>query len=278
MCERRESKGGVKQRGGFTLVELLVVVSIMSMLMSILLPSLQRARETGHRVDCLSNLRSLTVVWMMYAMENNDKLCSADTLWNDAGGNHWVADGPMIPGNVTGGTETAIKEGVFWPFSQTVKLYKCKSDASQLIRSYALSRTMNGKTCNCEHDNIRPFGTLTEVRRPAERMVFIDASSKSKWIEGSFCPIEDVEAEPPQWFRSYSRNITARHSDGSNLSFADNHCEYRRYKDRRTVQLANWEIDAAEASNYSRVAKVDIAECWADKILETTAVRVSYVF
>lgn len=233
---------------GFTLLELLVVISIIAMLMSILLPSLHRAREAAQRVVCGSNLKQFTMSWTMYAMENDDKLCSADTEWVVNNECHWVGDGPMMPGNQIGGTERAIKRGVLYSYTKLVELYECKTDGTDMLRSYAISRTMNGKTCNCEHDNIKPFRTLGEIRRSATKMVFIDTTSQAKWIEGSFCPVEDVEALPPKWFVRYSRNITARHGDGCNLSFADMHCEYWKYRDRRTVKLANWEISSDEAS------------------------------
>ena len=60
-----------RQKAGFTLVELLVVISIIAMLLAILMPSLQKAREQARKVVCTSNLRQMGIVWILYA-ENND--------------------------------------------------------------------------------------------------------------------------------------------------------------------------------------------------------------
>lgn len=61
-------------KSAFTLVELLVVIGIIALLISVLLPALQRARAASTDAKCKSNLRSLGQAMMMYAITNNGRL------------------------------------------------------------------------------------------------------------------------------------------------------------------------------------------------------------
>ena len=72
-----------RQTQGFTLIELLVVIAIIALLISILLPSLSRARCEGIKVRCGSGVRQMYMSFMMYAQDNRSRL--PDNY-------HWLCD------------------------------------------------------------------------------------------------------------------------------------------------------------------------------------------
>ena len=89
-----------RNRRGFTLIELLVVIAIIAILMGILMPALNRAREQGRRAVCQGNLKTLTLSWIIYADENDGKIV------NGAGGFHYLSGG----GHTENGADPGIVE------------------------------------------------------------------------------------------------------------------------------------------------------------------------
>jgi len=75
----------IKRRIGFTLVELLVVISIIALLLSILMPALSKVREQGRAILCLNNATQLGKACMVYAQDNQDRYPDALTFDEQAG-------------------------------------------------------------------------------------------------------------------------------------------------------------------------------------------------
>jgi prepilin-type N-terminal cleavage/methylation domain-containing protein/prepilin-type processing-associated H-X9-DG protein len=100
----------MRNKNGFTLVELLIVIGIIALLMSILIPALRNAKEQSNSIVCQSNLRSYGLAGIMYLQASDDMfpfgltcIYSRATFtpqhpfqcrWHDAGVD---PDGPMWP-------------------------------------------------------------------------------------------------------------------------------------------------------------------------------------
>ena len=133
-------------RVGFTLVELLVVVAIIALLVSILLPTLGKAKEQAKIVSCMSNLRAIGLAYTFYTMENND----------------WY------PASAGYGGSTPTWDHRLWPYYENYGMLLCPSDNLKRpdwvehFRSYAQSMCIGYRASSAYGDGLSPpyKGTL----------------------------------------------------------------------------------------------------------------------
>lgn len=215
----------MNRRNAFTLIELLVVIAVIAILMSILMPALQRAREQGKRAACMGNLKQMALAWNMYADDYDGKMMNGNTstgaqnrdnacwvYWADAASRDNALDG--------------IRRGLIYPYAPDFKLYKCPTGVRGEMVTYAIPDSMNGHYYipGAEKQIKR---LRTQIRNVSEQIVFLDEGRLSP---GSWTIHYDQE----RWWDQ----ITARHGDGTNFGFADGHSEYWKWKDSRTLDVA----------------------------------------
>jgi len=79
-----------RAQSGFTLVELLVVIAIIGILIAMLLPAIQAARESARRANCASNLRQIATAIQTYADRNSEQIPPYGVVGNSSTGGDWA--------------------------------------------------------------------------------------------------------------------------------------------------------------------------------------------
>ena len=222
-----------RKKGRFTLIELLIVIAIIAILAGLLLPALNKARESGRSASCMNNLKSITGTALLYAGDNHDFMPPASG--NAGDGSTWVCPRePWISSDFVHCFwvyTTSRYAGEQWTGGQApAKIYQCPSEPDEIYRhtnhpdipvsNYGYYQRLGAPT-SWSADNV--MRKLTRNRAPSRTGIITDLKAKS-CDRTTFMRLGTTDD-----FMSASFGYAPRHSSGSNAGFADGHVAHLNY-------------------------------------------------
>lgn len=208
---------------GFTLVELLVVISIISLLLAILMPSLKRARELARKVVCSSQLKQLALTHQIYTMDSDNWICPG--RWNGPNiGGDWLVMWNELLSSIYG-----IDQDLFACPSDKIDRVEAvvpDPDNEAATRTYTFNGFINGhwsRGTEISNPNIVPGQSgspckIDKIEMPMNTILHGELSLKHATLRWDTCF---------DWMVIGSLNdFLMPHKRGSNFMFIDGHVEF----------------------------------------------------
>ncbi len=247
----------MKRLASFTLIELLVVVAVIAVLVAMLLPTLQAAKERSRQAICISNLRQLAVGELMYRDDNGGWFCTLTATGTSTPFDfqlrlrNYVGSGPPALYTIPADAERIGKRSVwFCPSSSGWGSYMDNNPPwgtyswYTYVGNYWSDYTLNNHLAGAYYDgttlftepknssvsgqNGRPYGIpamYIPAAPPEKRLLFIE--SHNYRVDAYFYSI-----------------AAARHEQRPNVSFVDGHVETITKTDLSNAAFMLWNTGA----------------------------------
>jgi prepilin-type processing-associated H-X9-DG protein len=234
------------------------VIAIIAILAAMLLPALGKAKIKAQGIQCMSNLKQLQLVFLMYPDDNNDKLTSSGymspiepTAWV----NGWLDFNGGNLDNTDPGTLTNPSRAKFANYLQSVAVYKCPADRSSVvvaggkrverIRSLSMGQQWAGPgdwldpagfQVNGTSKKYRVYFKKSSIDNPAMRFVFLDEHPDSLNAGG----FANMMVPNPASAKIIDFPASS-HNGAGGISFSDGHAEIRLWRDARTRPVPRYD-------------------------------------
>ena len=176
----------------FTLIELLVVIAVIAVLMAILMPALNIARDQAKRIHCINNVKQLTFAWLLYKDDNDDKMVGG--LPQRGPIDAWMLSPRGNDPDPIEQCKEGLRQGKLYPYAKNVDVYRCPSDdrnnreGMYTFGSFSISGPLNGEEKEWSNRHLITYG---EIKNPADTFVFVEEIDPRGWNMGSWVVSRD---------------------------------------------------------------------------------------